>query len=58
MDVNEAVELIAGFYQEKEKELLKTLLQQRAQIGTLTQALNTGNPMTKLDSSQEQDTSV
>ena len=39
MDINEAVELVANFYQEKEKELLKTLLQQRAQIETLSQTL-------------------
>ena len=36
MDINEAVDLIAAFYNEKEKELIKTILAQKVQIESLT----------------------
>ena len=36
MDINEAVDLIAAFYNEKERELLKTILAQKIQIENLT----------------------
>ena len=36
MDINEAVDLVAAFYNEKERALIKTILAQKIQIESLT----------------------
>ena len=40
MDINEAVDLIAAYYEAKERELLKTILQLKIELAVLKDRLD------------------